>query len=74
MEIKDIMNHVNESIHLHDSTIHIEYVSHDDDGLVMQVIILTHADKFMGLKNIAKIINRTLNKYNLKLKSLSLKK
>lgn len=74
MEIKDIMDHVNESIHLHDPSIHIEYVSHDDDGLVMQVIILIHADKFMGLKNIAKIINRTLNKYNLKLKSLSLKK
>lgn len=73
MEIKDIMLEVNKGVYLHDSDIYIEYVSHEDNKFDMQVIIL-NLDKFLGLKNIAVIINRTLSKYGFKLNKLSLKK
>lgn len=73
MDIEDLMNSVNRIIHLHDSSLFIEYVYQDDSGIVMQVV-LTDLDKFMGLNEIKKIINKYLNKYQLKLKSLYIKK
>jgi hypothetical protein len=67
------MNHVNGIVHLHDSSIDIEYLREEDNGLHMQVIIL-NLDKFLGLNEIAKIINRALKKFNLELITLSLKR
>ena len=71
--IEKIMNHVNGIVHLHDSSIDIEYLREEDNGLHMQVIIL-NLDKFLGLNEIAKIINRALKKFNLELITLSLKR
>jgi hypothetical protein len=73
MDIKDIMRDVNTLVHNYDSGIGIEYISKDERGLHMQVLIF-NMDKFLGLSEIAKIINRALKPHKLKLVSLKLKK
>ena len=73
MDIKEIMQDVNALVHNYDSGIAIEYVGEDEIGLHMQVLIL-NLDKFLGLSEIAKIINRALKPHNLILVSLKLKK
>ena len=71
MSIKDIIEEVQDTVAIQDSGIGIEFISNEDDGLVMKVKIY-HIDKFLGLNNIGKIINKVLIKYGLKLKSLTL--
>jgi len=71
MNLKEIIEEVQAAIAIQDSGIGIEFISNDDDGLVMKVNIY-HIDKFLGLTNIAKIINKVLKRYHLKLKSLTL--
>lgn len=73
MDIKDIMQDVNALVHNYDSGIGIEYISKDEHGLHMQVLIF-NIDKFLGLSEIAKIINRALKPHKLELVSLKLKK
>ena len=71
MDINEIVQQVQATVAIQDSGIGIEFISNEDDGLVMKVKIY-HIDKFLGLNIISKIINKVLIKYGLKLKSLTL--
>jgi len=66
------MQDINALVHNYDSGINIEYVDIDENGLHMQVLIL-NLEKFLGLSEIAKIINRALKPHDLNLASLKLK-
>ena len=71
MNIKEIVEEVKTVVAIQDSGIGIEFISNEDDGLIMKVHIY-HIDKFLGLDSISKIINKVLKRYGLKLKSLTL--
>ena len=72
MDIKRIMEEVNAYIHIHDDGVDIEYTSHDNNGFEME-IKLRHMDKFLGMSEVARIINKALKKYETSLKGLSMK-
>ena len=71
MDIDEIVQQVQATVAIQDSGIGIQFISNEEDGLVMKVKIY-HIEKFLGLNNISKIINKVLKKYGLKLKSLTL--
>jgi len=71
MDIKKIIEEVNAYVHIHDNGIDIEYKSHDKNGFDMN-IKLYHMDKFLGMSEVSKIINKALKKYDVKLKGLSM--
>jgi hypothetical protein len=72
MDIKRIMEEVNAHVHIHDNGIDIEYISHDKKGFEMD-IKLHHMDKFLGMSEVARIINKALKKHKTCLKGLSMK-
>lgn len=72
MEINELMKIVNNYIHIHDSTINIEFLSKNGKNYTMAVNILD-LDKFLGLEEIATLINKCISKYGLHLNYLYLK-
>lgn len=70
--IEKIMDEVKQTVQIHDSGIGIDLVSHDD-GIVMEVK-LYQIDKFMGLTELASIINKVLKRHETYLKGLHMKK
>lgn len=72
MNIKKIMEEVEQTVQIHDSYIGIDLVSYDDEGFVMDVK-LYQLEKFMGLSELAGIINKVLKKHDTKLTGLKMK-
>lgn len=72
MEINELMKIVNKYVHVYDSTINIEFLSKNGKNYTMAVSILD-LDKFLGLEEIASLINKCISKYGLYLSYLYLK-
>ena len=71
MIIEEIMQDVNDLVHIYDSGIYINFLKKDAQGLHLEVILL-NVDKFLGLSEISKIIKKSLKPHKLTLASLSL--
>lgn len=72
MNIDKIMEEVKQTVRIHDSDIGIDFISSDERGIKMKVE-LYKIDKFMGLSEVAVIVNKVLKRHNTQLTGLSMK-
>ncbi len=72
MNIDKIMEEVKQTVRIHDSDIGIDFISSDERGIKMKVE-LYKIDKFIGLSEVAVIVNKVLKRHNTKLTGLSMK-
>lgn len=73
MSKDNLLEEIRQLVNIHDSNLGIDILFDKDNNLELEVK-LYQIDKFMGLSELANLIKKVTNKYDINIKSIGLKK